>query len=97
MLHAPLKVNGRAFAEVEIVRLDRFRGADYPYTYTARLKGRALLTEAGHFEGHLSEDVKFVHTYADGALVCLVKAIEALRGAGIDLSAPEDPVSRPSA
>lgn len=94
MLHAPLKVNGQTFAEVQIVRQEEFLGATAVHTYEAWLKTRAVGGE--RVTSNISEKVRFDHVYADGALVCLSRAIQALREAGIDLTPPRGPGATPA-
>lgn len=85
-LHIPVFVNDREIGAIHIGRLDNRNLENVESTYVVTVKEYPQI----QFEGktrkwtpNWDSDVEFTHTYADGALVCLRKAIEALEKAGV--------------
>ena len=67
VLHMILRVNGAAIGTIEIRRLEPLTtdGSEYRYEVETLYRSRRSKT-------------RFRHMYADGALVCVRKALEAL-------------------
>lgn len=76
-LHIDIKVNEQLIDQLHIGRLDQLYSNEQVSQY---LVVRGIYPP--HAVPYQQEGVSFMHKYDDGALVCVEKAIAALRGVG---------------
>lgn len=68
-LHVEVAINQHRLASLRIARQEHFTGPEKTYPYVVTMEDGRTAT--------------FEHLYRDGALVCIQRAIEALRLAGL--------------
>lgn len=85
-LHIPVYVNYEEIGALHIARLDNRHLENAESTYVVSIKEFPQTQHEGKsrkWTPNWDSDIEFTHTYADGALVCLRKAIDALERAGV--------------
>jgi hypothetical protein len=73
-LHVAIFINRQLLSEIHIARLGGGTGADDVNTYIATTGDEPMWLE--HYE---ADGVSYQHRYGDGAEVCVMKAIEAIK------------------
>ena len=77
-LHVDIRVNANLISRIHIGRIEGGVNANDINTY------RAVLGEQPKtYQEWLDRGIEFTHRYGDGAEVCVLKGIQALKAAGI--------------
>lgn len=85
-IHVPVFINRREIGAIHIGRADNRHLENAESTYVVTVKEYPQTVYEGKerkWTPNWDSDVEFTHTYSDGVLVCLRKAIEALEAAGV--------------